>query len=83
MKAIKSALAAISALLAIYSVFGVVLRVTGTGRTAPLVAWNLLFQSLPRSFNQVINAVIFSIYPVVFVLSKRRANKDRKRVRYA
>lgn len=82
MNTIKAVLAAISGFFAIYSILGLVLRITGVGRIVPMLAWNSLLQLLPPLLIQVINVLIFSIYPALFVLSKRRSNKDRRRVRY-
>jgi hypothetical protein len=77
MKVIKAALAAISGGLALYSLYGAILEIIGTGGVLPMLRLEELMDHPVKSdlFDHSFCAVLFSIYPLWLIFSRNRKRK--------
>jgi hypothetical protein len=80
MKVFKAALAAISAGLALYSLYGAVMEIIGTGGVLPMLRFEAFLDRPVKAdlFDHFVCAVLFSIFPLWLIFSR---NRKRKRAR--
>jgi hypothetical protein len=77
MKILKASLAAVSAVLALHSIYGAILEITGAGRALPMLRLEVWLDRPVQGdlFDHAVCAVLFSIYPLWVIVA---ANRQRK-----
>ena len=74
MKVFKTALAAICAGFALYSIYGAVMETIGAGGVLPMLRLESFLDRPVKAdlFDHAVCATLFSIYPVLFAVRRNR-----------